>query len=46
MTKASRCSGARTPKIVIAVAACVRLTRLEQNRPNAPSPSAVTISTM
>ena len=37
---------ARTPKIVIAVAAVVRLTRLEQNRPNEPRPRAVTISTM
>ncbi len=27
-----------TPKIVIAVAACVRLTMLEQNSPNAPEP--------
>ena len=37
---------ARTPKIVIAVAAVVRLTRLEHSSPNAPSPSAVTIRTM
>ena len=36
---------ARTPKIVIAVAAWVRLTRLEQNSPNEPSPRAVTIRT-
>ena len=32
---------ARTPKIVIAVAAVVRLTRLEQSSPNEPRPSAV-----
>ena len=37
---------ARTPKIVIAVDAVVRLTRLEQSRPNEPRPRAVTISTM
>jgi hypothetical protein len=36
---------ARTPKIVMAVAAWVRRTRLEQKSPNAPSPRAVTIRT-
>ncbi len=36
---------ASTPKIVIAVAAWVRRTRLEQNSPNAPIPRAVTIRT-
>jgi hypothetical protein len=37
---------ARTPKIVIAVEAVVRLTRLEHNSPNEPRPMAVTINTM
>ena len=37
---------ARTPKIVIAVAAVVRLTRLEHSSPNEPSPRAVATSTM
>ena len=36
----------RTPKIVMAVAAVVRLTRLEHSRPNEPSPSAAAMSTM
>ena len=36
---------ASTPKIVIAVDAVVRFTRLEQNNPKAPKPIAATIST-
>ena len=37
---------ASTPKIVMAVAAVVRLTRLEHSSPNDPRPSAVTNRTM
>ena len=36
---------ARTPNSAMAVAAWVRFTRLEQNRPKAPNPSAVTMRT-